>query len=197
VLVVDLSADGRVARGARNREAIVAALLSLYDDGVLRPSAAQVAERAGVSARSVHNHFADMEALRAEVADRQWERVAHLTEPPPAGLPLAERIDRLVEGRAAFFEAITPVRRAALLSVHESPTIARRLARAGRILRAQLTDLFADELRVAGPHALDAIDLCTSWDVWDRLRSQQRSSIANAKRVVASMVRAILEEQHR
>src|SRR5215472_12649421 len=103
--------DGRVTRGERNRDAIVDALLASYESGTLRPSVPEVAARAGVSVRSVHNHFADVEALRAEVAERQWQRHASLLGP-------AGGIDELVEQRAAFFEAVTPVRRAALLSVH-------------------------------------------------------------------------------
>ena len=133
-----------------------------------------------------------MEALRAEVADRQWERYAHLSEPPSPKLPLNDRIALLVERRSALFEAITPVRRAGLLSVYESPTIARRLARLGRMLRAQLETLFANELARADVTTLDAIDLCASWDLWDRLRTQQRLSITAAKRVVDAMLRSML-----
>jgi len=102
--------DGRVQRGTRNREAIVDALLACYEAGDLRPSVPEVAARAGVSIRSVHNHFTDVEALRAEVAERQWERYA----------PLVGKVstsDELVASRVIFFEAVTPVRRAALLSV--------------------------------------------------------------------------------
>jgi AcrR family transcriptional regulator len=192
--MVDVASDGRVVRGERNREAIVDALLSLYDDGVVRPSVADVADRAGVSTRSVHNHFDDMEALRAEVADRQWARYEHLSVPPPGDLSLEDRIEMLVERRSALYEAITPVRRAALLTVHASPAISRRLARLGRMLRGQLSTLFAPELRYADESALDAIDLCTSWDAWDRLRTQQRLSIRAAKRVVATTVHLLLGE---
>ena len=35
--------DGRVMRGARNREAIADALLACFEDGILRPSAGQIA----------------------------------------------------------------------------------------------------------------------------------------------------------
>ena len=59
--------DGRTQRGERNREAIVEALVECYGDGLLQPSVDEVAARAGVSARSVHNHFVDVEALRAAV----------------------------------------------------------------------------------------------------------------------------------
>src|SRR6185312_3283237 len=149
------------------------------------------AERAGVSVRSVHNHFADMESLRAQVAERQWARQAHLAEVPAADLPFDVRVQLLVERRAALWEAITPVRRAAL-TMPDSAIIKRRLGQLGRYLRNQLEVLFAAELASASPEALDALDLCTSWDAWDRLRTQQRLSVAATRRVVISMVRAAL-----
>src|SRR5436309_15938546 len=110
-------ADGRVQRGERNRAAIVDALLACYEAGRLRPSVQEVADRAGVSARSVHNHFEDVESLRAEVAQRQWDRYSPL-------IGEVTNIGELIAGRVMFFEAVTPVRRAALLSVHDSATIA-------------------------------------------------------------------------
>src|SRR5260221_1532655 len=149
--------DGRVRRGARNREAIVDALVACYEAGELRPSVPEVAARAGVSVRSVHNHFADVEALRAEVAQRQWQRFAPLIGP-------AATIDELVGQRAAFYEAVTPVRRAALLSIHDSPAIARNLARLDRLLRRQLDATFPTLMS----DALDALELVTNCDAWNR-----------------------------
>jgi len=174
--------DGRVRRGARNREAIVDALLACYEAGALRPSMPEVAARAGVALRSVHNHFADVEALRAEVAERQWQRFAAL-------IGSAATVDDLVEQRAAFFEAVTPVRRAALLSVHDSPTIARNLARLDRVLRRQLDSTFPD----LGSDTLDALDLVASWDAWNRLRTAQGCSVARARRVVTDLIRTLTE----
>ena len=173
--------DGRVVRGERNRQAIADALLACYEEGLLRPSIPEVAARAGVSVRSVHNHFADIESLRADVARRQWERVAKLAEP-------ATR-DELIEQRARLYEAITPVRRAALLSVHESPTISRNLARFDRILRRQVEHAFP----AVSPEVLDTLDLLLSWDAWNRLRTAQGCSVARAKRVLTETIRTLTE----
>src|SRR5437899_7316650 len=107
--------DGRTRRGARNRQAIIDALIACYGDGLLQPSVQEVADRAGVSARSVHNHFVDVEALRIEVADRQWQRVTPLASFLDVDESISARVEKLVEQRAAIFEAVTPVRRAALL----------------------------------------------------------------------------------
>src|SRR5437868_14606923 len=171
--------DGRVQRGTRNREAIVDALLACYEGGDLRPSVPEVAARAGVSARSVHNHFVDVEALRAEVAQRQWERYAPLVGD-------VATIDELITNRVTFFEAVTPVRRAALLSAHDSPTIARNLGRLDHLLRRQLEGVFRD----ADADVLDALELATSWDAWNRLRTAQRCSVARARRLVERTIRS-------
>lgn len=180
--------DGRTRRGERNREAIIDALIACYGDGILRPSVQEVADRAGVSARSVHNHFADVETLRAEVAQRQWLRCAPFAGPLDADLPVPERVARLVELRSQIFEAVTPVRRAALLSVHKSPTIAANLAHLDRTLRRQIErafDLDAD--------ALDAVDALASWDAWNRLRGAQGCSVARARRILTTTIRTIVE----
>jgi AcrR family transcriptional regulator len=195
--VLDARTDGRVRRRARNRDAIIDAILGCYRAGTLRPTAVEVAERAGVSLRSVHNHFADMESLRSEVADLQWARLAPIAERVPTDGPLTSRIDALVEARAALFEAAAPVRRAAVLARHESPTIARHLGRAERRLRGQLEIVFATELaQVRDPDAraevLDALDLLTSWEAWERVRALQRLSPATARRALVRAITALL-----
>ena len=55
--------DGRTVRAERTRQALVDALLGLLDAGVLSPTAAAIAQRAGVSERSLFQHFPDREAL--------------------------------------------------------------------------------------------------------------------------------------
>ncbi len=174
--------DGRVTRGERNREAIIDGLLACYEAGALRPSVSEVAARAGVSARSVHNHFADVDALHAEVSRRQVERYAPLIGP-------ATTIEEFVDHRAAVYEAVTPVRRAALIAVHDSPTIAASLARAERGLRRHAATTFPG----LSAEALDAVDMLSSWDAWDRLRTAQGCSFERARAVVIELIRNTVE----
>lgn len=187
------AADGRVLRGERNKTAIAEAMLACYGEGIVRPSVAEVAERAGVSARSVHNHFDDMEALVAEVAARQWARFKDVVVLPPADASLGERVDAIMRGRAELFEGVTPVRRAALLSVHDSPTIAATFARIDRLLRRTLERAFASEIDCGGAGLLDALDLVLSWDAWNRLRTAQGCSPDRARRVLTTSVHALIE----
>ena len=55
--------DGRLNRALRSRRAICDACLDLVQEGVLQPSADQIADRAGVSRRSIFYHFSDLAAL--------------------------------------------------------------------------------------------------------------------------------------
>src|SRR5437764_15268085 len=75
--------DGRHARSERSRQAMVDAVLDLLKEGVLRPSSAQIAERAGVTQRTLFNQFGDMDSLIGAVASRQVQRVFKLL--PQAG----------------------------------------------------------------------------------------------------------------
>jgi TetR/AcrR family transcriptional regulator of autoinduction and epiphytic fitness len=184
--------DGRVRRGAENRAALVEALVALYEDGELTPTAAHIAHRAGVAVRSVYGHFGDVENLAAEVSERQWQVHGRLMDSEPMAGTLAERVDELVARRAALFEAVAPVRRAAMLHAHHNQTIAANLHRLARRLRAQVAATFAPELERA-PELLDATDLLLAWESWERLRAQQGCSPARARRVLTAALIRLLD----
>jgi AcrR family transcriptional regulator len=188
-MVEQAPVDGRTQRGARNREAIIDALIGCYTEGLLTPSVQEVADRAGVSARSVHNHFVDIEALRIEVAQRQWASVSPLASVLDVDEPIGDRVQKLVDQRAAIFEQVSPVRRAALLQLPESPAIAARLVQADRAFRNQINRGFPE----VHPEVLDAVDALLSWDTWNRLRQAQGMSVARAKRVLVRTVRTLVE----
>ena len=115
--------DGRTVRAERTRQALVDALLSLLYEGELHPTAERISARAGVSERSLFQHFADREVLYQAVALQQYERIAPTLVPVDLSLPLPERIDAFVEERARLLEEVTPVRRAALLLEPDSEVV--------------------------------------------------------------------------
>lgn len=186
------SLDGRAQRGLRNRTAIVDAMLALYAEGLLRPTAREVAERAGVSLRAVFVHFDDVESLREAVAEEQIRRSTDLVDPIDPALPLQQRVHQLVEQRKRLHEFVTPVRRSALLSVHESPAIAARLQWVNQRLRADLARLFEAELARLPGGTLDTLDLLLSWDAWNRLRTTQRLSATRAAELLRGQVSRLL-----
>src|SRR5690349_10559438 len=110
-----VAADGRIARSQRTREAVVKALLALLSDGNPRPTAREIAERAGVSLRSVYVHFDDVEDLFCEAARQEGQAIAGLLRELPTDGPFDARVDAFLDQRVRVFEALAPVRRAAVL----------------------------------------------------------------------------------
>lgn len=178
----------------RTREAIVDATIGQIDAGDLRPTAPRVAERAGVSVRSVFQHFDDLESLHAAVAERLASRLSALVLPVSPELPLPERIERFVHQRGTLLDAVTPIRRAAAVHGPFSDEIRARLRDGQAFLRAEVETAFEPELSRATDRALllDALEAATAWATWDGLRTGLRRSPEEARRVVVHTLTALL-----
>jgi AcrR family transcriptional regulator len=188
---VRASMDGRLRRGERSRDAIVAALFELVGEGVLQPTAQQVAERAGVGIRSVFRHFDDMDSLYATMDERLAADARPILLEEATGA-LRERARALVQRRARLFERIGPYKRAANVQRWRSPFLRTRHAGLVRELRADLLRSLP-ELAEAPAETLEAIDLLVSFEAWDRLRSDQRLSRERAEATLERALRAALE----
>lgn len=183
--------DGRTARAVRTRDSLVEATISLIEEGDLRPTAPRIAERAGVSVRSVFQHFDDLEGLFSVIGDRTFARVAELVRPIEPDAPLSERIDRFIAERCEVNEVITPINRAAILQAPTSATINRQFRHGHRIAAAHLAEAFAPELRQLGSRAdelLDALVVTTSWTSWNLLRTLERREVDEAEAIIRRSV---------
>jgi AcrR family transcriptional regulator len=170
----------------------VDAVLDLLGEGVLRPTAQQVAERSGVSLRSIFRIFDDVESLNAAACARQLSRVRHLfVDVVPTGT-LDERVNEVVSINGRLYESIAPIRRAALRAAPESPALQEQLARARTWVRSEVDRVFATELRTAGRDAAAAVELALSFEAWDQLRAAQGVSATRAAAAVSTIVTALL-----
>lgn len=156
-------------------------MLDLLRERGEQPSAQEIADRAGVSLRTVFRHHDDMESLLATALEHQMTRVGHLFDPLPAMDPAA-----FVDRRAALFEQIAGVRRAGI-RYDGIKVIRQGLEQSHARLRAQVESAFG--LRGM---ALDAVDMATSWSAWDALRRDQGLSVDDAKAVVVHTVTRLL-----
>src|SRR4051794_15777030 len=105
--------DGRRLRREQNREAVLDALVELFRDGNLTPNSAEVAERAGISPRSLFRYFDDLDDLNRAAIERQLREAQPLLElPVEPDRPTAEKVRAVVAARALLFEQIGPARRA-------------------------------------------------------------------------------------
>ena len=183
--------DGRVLRGEKSRESIVGALFELVGEGVLTPTAQQVAERAGVGLRSVFRHFSDMERLFAAMDARLGAEVIPLLVEAWPGGTLRTRARGLVERRVRLFERIAPYKRSANLARWRSPFLRTRHGALVRALRADLLR-WLPEVKSAPADLLEALDVATSFEAWDRLRSDQRLSRERAQAALERTVQALV-----
>jgi len=190
--------DGRNLRAERTRTALAGAYLDLLTEGDLRPTAERIAERAGVSPRSVFKHFPDRESLFAAASEIQEGRIRELmADLPDPSAPLEERIDAFVDQRARFHEFVSPVRRSALLTEPFSPVIAERLKMAREAGAAHVGHVFAPELDALRGRAREDLHaaLCAiaAWPTWESLRRHQGLSADRARVILRNMVAAQLK----
>jgi TetR/AcrR family transcriptional regulator of autoinduction and epiphytic fitness len=191
--------DGRTVRAERTRQGLVDSLLALLDEGQLKPTAGEIAERAGVSERSVFQHFPDREGLFEAVAREQYERIMPTLVPIDTTLPLPERIEQFVAQRSHLYERIAGVRRAGLLIEHESPAVAGWLTTARKAKAAEAERVFWRELEaIPGderePIRAALVALC-AWGSWDSGRAHQRLSVARARAALAAGIAALLAQR--
>jgi TetR/AcrR family transcriptional regulator, regulator of autoinduction and epiphytic fitness len=190
--------DGRTVRAERTRQALVEALLGLLDEGNLTPTAAAIAARAGVSERSVFQHFPDREALFEAVAREQYGRVVPTLVPIDSSLPFGERVEQFADQRARLYELVGGVRRAALLIEHESSAVSGWLTAARKAKAVEVERVFRRELDAIPPDEREpvrtALVAVCSWSCWDAWRTHQRLSVARARAAMQAAIAALLRQ---
>ncbi|MEU5565146.1 TetR/AcrR family transcriptional regulator [Micromonospora musae] len=189
--------DGRTLRSERTRAAIVEAHLDLISEGDLRPTGERIAERAGISLRTLWTNFKDMETLfeasGAEVLSRQDAAY----RPISPTLPLAKRVDAYCRQRARLLQLIAPSARAAQMREPVSDQLHRNRLKHIERVREEVEELFAAELAQAGRgrrQLVDAIVAASMWPAWSMLRDGLGLGVDQARAVTTRTVRALLAE---
>ena len=184
-----------MSRAARTRAAVVDALLTLNEQGNLRPTARDIAEQAGVSLRSLYVHFDDLEALFVAASQRHGERLGAVVPPLVVDGSLDDRLDAFLARRQVVNEFGAPVRRAALLQEHFSPAINKALSAGRQHMRLEVNRCFAPEIAASQPEGRRlslALDIATGPATWESLRTHQGLSVDEAAAQVRDMVLAFI-----
>lgn len=194
------SGDGRARRSARSRAAIESALFELVGEGILEPTAQEVAARAGIAMRSVFRHFADRESLFASIDRRlRLEAMPLVQAAQPVG-SLIDRVRGMVRLRATIFERIAHYKHAGDLLRRRSPVLQSQHEHLVSDLRAGLTR-WLPEIASAPVELAEGLELATSFEAWSRLRNEQSLGPARARavmvRTVMLLVQALDEEAKR
>lgn len=191
-------ADGRAARSYRTRRAIIDAMRELHAEGDLRPTAPRIAERAGVSLRTVWQQFADREELLAEAVRRDLEILLSLVRKIEPDQPLVARIGSFVGQRTSILEEMTPSWRAARIQEPFSGLLSGNKARMISRARAELEKVFGPELdRLSGQEReqlVDALHVTSIWEFWESLRTDLRLGPRQAQGVISATFTALFAQ---
>ena len=185
--------DGRRLRSERSRQAIIDAAISLMDEGMLVATAQQVADRADVGIRSLFRHFSDMESLYQAVDDQIRGDYEALFLGGDRDGTVDERIQRMAERRAAAYEAVKTVVLATKAQLWRYEVLRKNYARNQRGLRKDL-ESWLPELLTDDPETQEAANAVASFEMWHRLREDQRLSRKRSIAVIVHMLTALISE---
>jgi AcrR family transcriptional regulator len=196
-----VASDGRHQRSARSRAKVVEAMLALFDEGQVKPGAARIAERAGVSERSVFRHFDDLEDVARAALEVHSARIAPFFAPPSTDGDRADRVAALADHRLRLHDRVMPGARAGEAAATQSTTLAAALDGRRRLLRTQVEEHFAtdlDDLEAAGGTTADrdvlvsALDAASSLEAVEYLRAHAHHDRPAARAVLVRTLTALL-----
>lgn len=193
--------DGRIARGLRTRESILLAYESIIVRATVPPTGAELAARAGVSARSVFTHFGDMDSVHAAAARRAFDWVVETHSEISLDLSLDERLALFSVRQAEILERTAPLYRMFRVIRHgarrrASPPVEEILGGVDQLLRRYVEFVFGRELEgCAGSNRevlMEALVVTSSWNLWEGLRGAQSLSSARASEIMARILASLL-----
>ncbi len=183
----DEEGDGRTLRRTRNRQRVIVALLDIVRSGELDPSVADIADRAGVSHRSVFRYFDDINDLVRTAIDHEVELATPLSEIPDIGIgSLDRRIDSWVDCRLQLHAATYQVGRVARHRAPVIPGIDEGLKGIYQIGIGKMRNHFAkelDELGTDGGIMLDAAMVLTGFESYDVQRRIMEHSTERIRQI--------------
>ncbi|MFA5990208.1 MAG: TetR/AcrR family transcriptional regulator [Sphingomonas sp.] len=183
--------DGRHARGESSRARIVAAMLDLVAAGDIHPSAAKVAEAAGVGMRTVFHHFNDMDSLYREMSLAITARVTPLFKAPLVAQNWQDRIRETAQRRMQAFEIVSPYRVSASIKRFQSDFLMKDFQRLVRRERTAVEILLPPAAR-ADTQRTNMLLIALSFHTWRMLRQEQQLSVGDAEQVMLGLVNAVL-----
>ena len=166
--------DGRRLRSERTKKRIVEAYLALLRQDPQVPTAAQIAEQAGCSVRSIFERFSDLHALRVAATDHAFAQANAQAVPRDLGRERQARIRSHVEMRADTCERWLPMWRALNANQGESQELKARIRLAREMIMDRAERMYASELAGLSPverkWTLIALEALIDFESWGRMR---------------------------
>ena len=187
-----LVADGRRRRSERTRLSIIEAYLELLRRNSVMPTAAQLADQAGCSVRSIFERFSDLNALSLATADYAIAKGQAEAVPRDVDGSRSMRIRSHVETRALACERWLPLWR--IIAGLDQPELRMRVqvARLANVERMKLMYRFELSLLPEPDELLIALATLISFESWDQMRHSFGLSTEAAQAVWRSTIDRML-----
>lgn len=179
-------------RSSRSRQKIVKAMLHLIRSGDMAPSAARVAEAAGVSLRTVFRHFEEMDSLNREISGIIEAEIQPLLLKPLTAKEWRERLQELVGRRMAIYERIMPLKVAGSIRRFHSAFLMEDYKRFVRLEREGLKSVLPPKV-INDRVLFSALEMATAFQAWRRMRQDQSMSVKEAETVMRFVVEKLVE----
>jgi len=167
--------DGRRLRSERTKQLIIEAYLALAHERSPRvPTAAEIADRAGYSVRSVFERFPDIHALQIAAVDYGLAQVAALAPLREGHGDREARIRSQVETRASTCERWLPLWRSLIVNQGDSEELKARVHLFRKRTMERLEVMYRPELAPLSAlernQTLIALEALTDPESWARMR---------------------------
>jgi AcrR family transcriptional regulator len=187
-------------RVARTREAIVSSTQTLAQDGEVAPIVRDIAKLAGVSARTVFQHFADTAELYVAVLGRVLATVTSGPAEINRQWPLDQRIGVVVNHRAERYETVRPMWTFIQTLQRRSADAATRIVQLYSGNRDQIADTFGPELSALPgekrERTLNALSVALTPESWIVLRERLGLTVEQAREEWRFILKAIFSDTH-
>ncbi len=181
------SSDGRRQRSERSQVAIIEAALALMDEGVLVPTAQQIADRAGVGIRSFFRHFTDMDSLFLAADEMLLDSYEALFKVDDRSGTLVERVARVVALYGNAFDQLRQIILCTQSLLWRFPKLRENYAWHQKRLRKEF-ELWVPEATQLTREQREAVHAVASFEMWHRLREHQGLSPKVAADIVTRLL---------
>ena len=187
------TADGRRQRSERSRRQIIEAMFELMREGNIRPSATDVAERAGVGLRTVFRHFEDMDSIFEEMTEDLKKIVMPMVFAPYEASGWRDRLMEAVDRKAQIYELVFPMQAALFARRSGSAFLQRQYEYEVSLVRSTLQSILPDAV-ITDRTLFAAIEVNHSFATWHRLREDQSLSVETATDTIKRTMSALIAD---
>lgn len=185
-------ADGRRARSVVSRSRIIKAIVELVAEGDPDPSATTVAERTGISLRTVFRHFEEKDSILHAIDDLLVAAYQPVFAAPYRSDGWKDRLFELIERRCAVNEAAAIFRISAVMERYRSPFVAEKYRRLYAAEKRMLDAVLPIELQTSTNAGREVLIAC-SFDSWRLLRQDEELSADQTIAAIKQLISQILE----